>query len=131
MENFENKGELKIESNLLKIAQKDFLSASANDKEVISVIEKYHKEFNYILDPHTAVGICSAEKLKLNHPTICLACAHPAKFNDTIKKIFDFNPIIPKELADLNNLETKFETVLCDENIVKEIILEHLNSESK
>jgi len=131
MKNFENKGELNIESNLLKIAQKDFLSSSANDKEVISVIEKYHKEFNYILDPHTAVGICSAEKLKLEHPTICLACAHPAKFNDTINKIFDFNPIIPKELADLNNLETKFETVLCDENIVKEIILEHLNSESK
>ena len=73
MKNFENKGVLNIEKNLLKIAQKDFLSASADDLEVISIIQKYYKKFKYILDPHTAVGIYVAEKLKLERPSICLA----------------------------------------------------------
>ena len=46
MKNFENKGVLNIEKNLLKIAQKDFLSASADDLEVISIIQKYYKKFD-------------------------------------------------------------------------------------
>ena len=131
MKNFENKGVLNIEKNLLKIAQKDFLSASADDLEVISIIQKYYKKFKYILDPHTAVGIYVAEKLKLERPTICLACAHPAKFDDTIQNIIEFSQHIPKELSDLNDLETKFETVLSDEKIIKQVILKHLNFESK
>ena len=131
MKNFENKGVLNIEKNLLKIAQKDFLSASADDLEVISIIQKYYKKFKYILDPHTAVGIYVAEKLKLERPSICLACAHPAKFDDTIQNIIEFRPNIPKELSDLNDLETKFETVLSDEKIIKQVILKHLNFESK
>tara|TARA_Y100001970_G_C14214163_1_gene848672 strand:- start:954 stop:2363 length:1410 start_codon:yes stop_codon:yes gene_type:complete len=131
MHTFENTGRFNIGNNLLKVAKKDFISASVKDKEVIKTIQKFHTEFQYILDPHTAVGVCASEKVKIKNPTICLACAHPAKFIDTINNIIGFNPVIPKELANLNHLETKFETVSCDEEFVKKLILNHVKLESK
>jgi len=131
MNTFENTGKFKIEQNLLKIAQKDFMSANINDSEVVSTIKKYYKNSKYILDPHTAVGVCAAEKTKLNSPIVCLACAHPAKFNNTIEKVLGFKPRIPDELSNLNELETKFETVPCSEEKVKNLILKHLTSRSK
>ena len=127
MQNFQNTGEINIESNLQKVSQKDFISASIKDNEVISIIKKFHKKFNYILDPHTAVGVCASEKFKFNNPVICLACAHPAKFHNTIENIIEFCQEIPKDLADLNNLETKVETVSCDESSVQKVILKHLS----
>ncbi len=131
MNTFENSGQFKIEHDLLKLAQEDFMSANTNDDEVISTIRKYFKESKYILDPHTAVGVCTAEKAKLNSPTICLACAHPAKFNNTIEKALGFTPILPNQLAYLQNLQTKFETVSCNEEKVKNLILKNLTLGSK
>ena len=101
-----------------------------NDNEVISTIRRYYEEFEYILDPHTAVGVCAAEKTKLNPPIICLACAHPAKFSNTIEKVLGFKPRIPDELSNLQELETKFETVSCNEEKVKNLMLKHLTYES-
>ena len=98
---------------------------------MVSTILKYYKESEYILDPHTAVGVCAAEKTKLNSPIICLACAHPAKFNNTIEKILGFTPKIPDELANLYNLETKFETVSCHEEKVKNLMLKHITFKTK
>jgi len=131
MNTFEKSGEFKINNNLLKKAQKDFISANITDNEVVSTILKYYKESEYILDPHTAVGVCAAEKTKLNSPIICLACAHPAKFNNTIEKILGFTPKIPDELANLYNLETKFETVSCHEEKVKNLMLKHITFKTK
>ena len=131
MNTFENTGQLKIEHNLLKVAQKDFVSANINDNEVISTIRKYYDEYEYILDPHTAVGVCAAEKTKLNAPIICLACAHPAKFSNTIETALGFKPSIPDELSNLNELETKFETVSCNKEKVKNLILKNLKFGSK
>ena len=37
------------------------------------------------MDPHTAIGLICAKKLKMSE-VMCLACAHPVKFQDTVKK---------------------------------------------
>jgi len=130
MKNFETSGKLTIGSDLLKIAQNDFITSSVNDEEIIYAIRKFHKENKYILDPHTAVGVHAAEKTKLSSPIICLACAHPAKFDKTIRYALGIKQEIPEELAILKNLETQSKSVPSEEKKIKKIIIETLNSKN-
>ena len=99
-----------------------FTSMSASSDEVITQIEKTYNNFNLIIDPHTAVGLVCAEKLGIKG-AMCLACAHPVKFQDTVKMS------INKELKfekDFNfDHEEKFDLLKNDYSIMKEYIQNH------
>ncbi len=62
----------------------NFQSMSANSQEVEEQIKKIYNNFNILIDPHTAVGVSCAEKLNIKN-AMCLACAHPVKFQETVK----------------------------------------------
>ena len=64
---------------------KKFLSISVNSSEVEQQIEKLYKSLNILIDPLAAVGAMGAEKLNLKN-VACLACAHPVKFQETVKQ---------------------------------------------
>ena len=57
----------------------------------------YNKN-KYILDPHTAIGLGAAKKLKINN-CIVLATAHPAKFPDAIIK--SINQLLYRLILDI------------------------------
>jgi Threonine synthase len=96
---------------LHKKAQKDFSSARVDDEETLSVIRKFYQDHKYLLYPHSAFGVCAAEKRDIQTPVICLACAHPAKFGKAIRKALGTEPILPDALAGLQNLKTLNKTV--------------------
>jgi threonine synthase len=51
----------------------------------LATIREYWTRHHYLLDPHTAVGVCvGAAHQDAAAPLICLATAHPAKFGDAI-----------------------------------------------
>jgi len=62
-----------------------------------------YERFNYIADPHTAVGVLGWEAYKREHgePSqgLVLATAHPAKFADVVKRAFGIAPPLPDRLA--------------------------------
>jgi len=60
-----------------------FESTATDDNEIGAIIQKVHKEYGYIVDPHTACGF--AWEPRPGEETMILATAHPAKFPDTIK----------------------------------------------
>ena len=128
MDEFEQKRELTLESNLHKKAQKDFASARVDDEETLSVIRKFYQDHKYLLDPHSAVGVCAAEKIEIQTPVICLACAHPAKFSMAIRKALGTEPKLPEELASLHNLKTRGKTVPADPEAVKKVMLDTLEA---
>ncbi len=128
MDEFEQSGELTVVSNLQKKAQQDFASARVNDEEILSIIRKFHQDHKYLLDPHSAVGVCAAEKIKIRTPVICLACAHPAKFSMVIRKALGTEPKLPEALAILHNLKTRSKTVPADPEAVKKMMLDTLES---
>ena len=130
MNNFERTGKLTIEGELLKNAQNDFISARVDDEEIVETIRKFHLQTGYLLDPHTAVGVCAAEKTDIQTPVICLACAHPAKFGETVRKALGNEPELPDELALLDELETHCKTVPADAETIKKVILETLEAKS-
>ncbi len=128
MDTFEQRGHLKVESNLHKKAQQDFSSARVDDEETLSVIRKFYQDHKYLLDPHSAVGVCAAEKIEIKTPVICLACAHPAKFSRAIGKALGIEPILPYELESLKNKETHSKTVSANTEAVKNVMLDTLGA---
>ena len=119
---------MKVESNLHKKAQQDFSSARVDDEETLSVIRKFYQDHKYLLDPHSAVGVCAAEKIEIRTPIICLACAHPAKFSMVIQKALGTEPILPEVLASLQNMKTRVKTVPADMETVKKVMLDTLEA---
>jgi threonine synthase len=79
-----------------------FRAHRVDDAETLSVMKRMHNDHGMFVDPHTAVGIASAERCaEPGVPTITLATAHPAKFPDAVKKATGVEPPLPEHLSDL------------------------------
>ena len=103
--------------------QADFSSASANDEETLQTIAGIYKAHDYLLDPHTAVGLAAGRKCrKGDAPLIVLATAHPAKFPDAVEKATGVHPALPGHLADLMTRKEKFISLPNNVNEVKKFI---------
>jgi threonine synthase len=65
-----------------------FAPRSIHRDATLGIIERYYREHDYLLDPHTAVGVGAAEDWLTQvpgTPVVCLATAHPAKFPEAIE----------------------------------------------
>lgn len=63
-----------------------FTAGVGTTEATLDTIKRYKESADYVLDPHTAVGVYVAEQLaEKDVPCICLSTAHPAKFTDAIK----------------------------------------------
>ena len=79
-----------------------FRAHRASDAETLAVMKRIHNESGMLVDPHTAIGIASAEACaEPGIPTITLATAHPAKFPDAVKQATGVHPALPDHVADL------------------------------
>jgi len=80
----------------------DISSWSFSDKKTKDCIQNIKNEFEYLIDPHTAVGILGLEKYRVqtNSKTkgIVLSTAHPGKFADVIEPIIGEMAPIPERL---------------------------------
>ena len=85
-----------------------FRAHRANDAETLAVMKRIYADSGMLVDPHTAVGIASAEACaQPGMPTITLATAHPAKFPDAVKKATGVHPALPDHVADLFDREER------------------------
>jgi threonine synthase len=100
---FRQTGKLSVEPDqFAKWIAPTFRAHRANDAETLAVMKRIHGESGMLVDPHTAVGIASAEACaEPGVPTITLATAHPAKFPDAVKKATGVHPALPDHVADL------------------------------
>jgi len=102
-----------------------FVAGVGSRAGTLSTIERYHREFGYILDPHSAVGVHVAEQhLSDADPTICLATAHPAKFPVAIKEATGID--VSHEITDaVMHAETRCVALPADRNAVRAYIEDH------
>ncbi|HPG06017.1 MAG: threonine synthase [Saprospiraceae bacterium] len=72
------------------------------DPQTIEAIQRIYNQYQYLLDPHGAVGLLAAESyLEENHPInplIVLETAHPSKFLSAYEAL-DIQVHIPERLA--------------------------------
>ena len=68
-----------------------------------AAMKSLHERFNYIADPHTAVGVLGWEAYRREHTEpsqgLVLATAHPAKFADVVMRAIGIAPPLPDRLA--------------------------------
>ena len=100
---FRQLGKLSVEPDqFAKWIAPTFRAHRVNDAETLAVMKRIYGESGMLVDPHTAVGIASAEACaQPGVPTITLATAHPAKFPDAVKKATGVHPALPDHVADL------------------------------
>lgn len=64
-----------------------FASGRVSDEDIVATISRVFEESGYLLDPHTAVGVeIGLAKRQAEMPLVCMATAHPAKFDDIIRQ---------------------------------------------
>jgi threonine synthase len=100
-----------------------FAAARIDDRETLDVISDVYERYDYLIDPHTAVGIGAARKVgRDGEHIICLSTAHPAKFPDAVRKATGVEPEIPERLAAALEGEERFERLGNDLELVKAFV---------
>ncbi|KAH8052761.1 hypothetical protein JL722_9894 [Aureococcus anophagefferens] len=111
MDTFEATGAFTASPEHWEKCKAEMYAGSCQQPQILATIKKWHEKTDYVLDPHTAVGVYCAEQLKATlgpGPVVCLACAHHGKFPTSIEKAIGAATLaeVPEEknLTDLLDL---------------------------
>ncbi|KAF0151229.1 MAG: threonine synthase [Ignavibacteria bacterium] len=99
-------------SNSIDEIRNDIYSATFTDVQTRETVKRVYKEYDYIIEPHGAVGYLALEKfLKENSEqkfsSVVLETAHPAKFKDEVEQELSVEVEIPERLAKCLSKEKK------------------------
>ncbi|MEO0557035.1 MAG: threonine synthase [Bacteroidota bacterium] len=87
---------------------------SIDDATTLATMRTVHEHTGYVADPHTAVGLTAAQRLRQHGetaPLIVLSTAHPAKFPESVELAIGETPESPARLAALWDAPTRVETI--------------------
>jgi len=124
MEELKKNNEFKLNGEQMSILRDDFISESLSEDETKDVIQKINKNFNILVDPHTAIGIGVLDKLSTDGINIILSTAHPSKFPEAVKEATGKHPELPSEIKKIIEEEEKFDILPNDLNLIKKFIKE-------
>jgi len=105
------KGEFSIADNKKAEVQALFKAVAVSEAETLQQIKETYQAANYILDPHSAVGVKAATE---EADCICLATASPAKFSEAVQQAIAQEAPAPKSLQGLMEKETKVHRIDAD-----------------
>lgn len=152
MQELKDTGVFRVSDKAILKAREIFDASRVTDAETTETIRKFYHpsaegQVQYVLDPHTAVGVAAAEDLiqrdsLKTYPAgadvlICLATAHPAKFSEAVENSlkhsagFDFvKDVLPVEFHGLLEKERRVTNVArADPQLVIEAIEKELREE--
>lgn len=126
MNTFASTGALSVPLDGSGVVDPLFIAGVGDTRSTLAVIKRYHEEHQYLLDPHTAVGVHVAEQhLHSSEPMICLATAHPAKFPKAIEDAVGRDIARHPALDALKDAETRSVTLPNDVQAVRKFIESH------
>jgi len=105
-------------------ARELFSSHRVDDDTTCDVISQVAQGHNYLLDPHSAIGV-EAGRVCNQHPhvpMVTLATAHPVKFPEAVIKAGQPTPQLPNHLADLLERKERCEVLDNDLLVVQQYI---------
>ena len=106
--------------------RRDFSAMAVSEEEVLETIRDVYNQHGYILDPHTAIGVKAAGKLrKQGVPIVCLATAHPAKFGEAVEAAIGRPPEVPPPFVGLLEKDARCELMDADAGKVRDYLKQH------
>ena len=86
MHQFLESGRAELRFNT-KTFDDNIVAGAVTNEETLEMIREVHEQHGYVADPHTAVGLKIAKQHRDEDvPVVCLATAHPAKFEDVMSQ---------------------------------------------
>ena len=103
-----------------------FFAGTGTTRDTLDTIRHTYRESGYLLDPHTAVGVSVASRcFRDDEPMLCLATAHPAKFNQAIEDALGEDLAHHPILDQLKEAETRCDCLPADVDAVRAYVQEH------
>jgi len=115
-----------IPEDKMKKIDRDFLSASINQNEVLDIIKEVYTKYDIVLDPHSAIGFGALKKVNIDGNNIVLATAHPCKFPDVIDKSIGTKPSLPEELKYVMDEKENYDIIANNLSKTKQYIKEKI-----
>jgi len=130
MNMFKSTGAFSLGGDLVTRAQEEFRAYRCSDEETLAIIKGCYQETAEIIDPHTAVALKASltmakETKNACGPFVSLACAHAAKFPDSVEKAIGIHPDLPPRLADLHERTEYVQPLSNDLKIVQKFVCDH------
>ena len=126
MSGIKEEGKYIIPEDKMKKIDRDFLSASINENEVLDIIKEVHTKHNIVLDPHSAIGFGALKKVNIDGNNIVLATAHPCKFPEAIDKSIGTRPSLPEELKYVMDKKENYDIIANSLSKTKQYIKEKI-----
>ena len=107
---------------------KEIFGYSVNDAATKKGIQEVYEKYNYVIDPHGAVGYLAFKEFQKTHSKtkgIILETAHPSKFIDIVEEVIGNKVDIPERLAILANKEKEATLINTDFEPFKKWLLEN------
>jgi threonine synthase len=126
-----DKGDIHFSDTAMQRARQLFSSYRVPDEETCAQIAAVWQESEYLLDPHSAIGVKAALASGIGDgiPVVTLATAHPAKFPQAIQRaVVGCEPPLPLHLADLFDRTERFEVVPCELSAVQAFMANNLGA---
>jgi threonine synthase len=118
---------------ILEIFRNDFnelkehiSSFSISDEETLTIIKEVYHQYNYLLDPHGAVGYLSLQRYLSKHRKekgYFLETAHPTKFPEAAEKAIGEKIRIPESIENIMKKEKQSFVIPSDYSQLKNILL--------
>lgn len=117
-----------IEDSRWKVARDLFDSWAAGDEQTCATIKDVYEATEYLLDPHTAIGVDAARNTRRDTaiPMVTLGTAHPVKFPEAIERSeVGVSPTLPHHMADLFDREERYDVLANDLSTVQAHVAAH------
>jgi threonine synthase len=110
MRDLKEEGIYRLPAEALAAMRAEFSAAWADEDETATAIRAYFEKYNYLADPHTAVGLSAYEKWLASDeaneaPTVILSTASPYKFSRHVLAALG-HAAGEDEFADMNKLSS-------------------------
>ena len=144
MDQLNKTGKYTVDPEILSKIQTDFIAGYADEQQTLAAIGDAYNRFNYVIDPHTAVGYCVSAGYQSGNKKVILSTASPYKFPKSVIKglggsiqaenefkLFEIlnkktGVEIPPSLASLENAQVRFDGK-CSKEDMTEKVYEFLN----
>ncbi|HWV22490.1 MAG TPA: threonine synthase [Devosia sp.] len=101
----------------------EFAAGTSDEAATGKTIADTWAQSQYLLDPHTAVGVGVARHLSRGpEPMITLATAHPAKFPAAVKAASGIEPALPSWLGDLYQRPERVDVLANNQRVLENFI---------
>lgn len=101
---------LELFSNEFKPLSQQLSSYSYTDEETRKAIKEVKETYNYVMDPHGAVGYLGLQDFLVGNPEyygVFLETAHPVKFLETVEEVIEEKVEIPASIKEAMDKQKK------------------------